>query len=427
MYSYKKYCVRRIILLRVDAAFVKIMEEVMEYIVVVGAKMSNTGSQSMVFQIVGEMHKRFPNKKVVALMNHKRALVENMNEIYNFEIISFCPADILYLYGGIQNVAGRMLGVSKKNINHIKAVLQNTCLAFDVSGYSLSSNWSGANSLKYLYQIAILKKYQIPIVIMPQSFGPFEYGVVFKQYINRLGKKLLPYPNIIFAREKYSYHIVRKQFGLNNVAISMDMVLLGKEVDQSILLKPTIKLREYSIQEGCIAVVPNNKLAEKFSLEAALEIYVSAINYLTECKKKVYIVQHSETDRNLCNKLAAKFHTNKDITLLQANLSCLEYDLLIRHFDFIIASRYHALVHAYKQKVPCIAIGWSEKYNNLLDILKQDRYMIDAKKFNKEELFKKIDIMLQNYDVEHMQIQRFFENMDEDLYQMIFRQIEIKE
>ena len=53
--------------------------------------------------------------------------------------------------------------------------------------------------------------------------------------------------------------------------------------------------------------------------------------------------------------------------------------------------------------------------------------MIDAKKFNKEELFKKIDIMLQNYDVEHMQIQRFFENMDEDLYQMIFRQIEIKE
>ena len=77
MYSYKKYCVRRIILLRVDAAFVKMMEEVMEYIVVVGAKMSNTGSQSMVFQIVGEMHKRFPNKKVVALMNHKRALVEN--------------------------------------------------------------------------------------------------------------------------------------------------------------------------------------------------------------------------------------------------------------------------------------------------------------------------------------------------------------
>ena len=112
---------------------------------------------------------------------------------------------------------------------------------------------------------------------------------------------------------------------------------------------------------------------------------------------------------------------------MQANLNCLEYDLLIRHFDFIIASRYHALVHAYKQKVPCIAIGWSEKYNNLLDILKQDRYMIDAKKFNKEELFKKIDIMLQNYDVEHMQIQRFFENMDEDLYQMIFRQIEIKE
>lgn len=34
----------------------------MEYIVVVGARMSNKGAQSMVFQIVNEMNKRYPSK-----------------------------------------------------------------------------------------------------------------------------------------------------------------------------------------------------------------------------------------------------------------------------------------------------------------------------------------------------------------------------
>ena len=405
----------------------EIMGEIMKYIVVIGAKMSNKGSQSMVFQVVNEMHKRFPDKKVVALMNHKTDLVKNMNEIYKFEIISFCPADILYLYGGIQYAAGKILGINKENINHIKTVLQNACLAFDVSGYSLSSNWSGANSLKYLYQIAILKKYQIPIVVMPQSFGPFEYGIIFNKYINILGRKLLSYPDIISAREKFSYDIIKAQFSLNNVLISKDMVLLGKEVDQAVILNSKVKLKEYSVQKGCIAIIPNNKLVEKFSLETALKIYVSAIQYLVECKKSVYIIQHSEADTNICNKIKEKVGNNNCVTFLQENLNCLEYDLLIRQFDFVVASRYHALVHAYKQTVPCIAIGWSEKYNNLMEVMKQDSYMINARRFDCNQIMSIINMMLENYNIERKQIQGFFEHMDEDIYSMIFKQIKIKE
>lgn len=399
----------------------------MDYIVVVGAKMSNKGAQSMVFQIVNEMSKRYPSKKVVALMNHKPELVQKMDGIYNFEIIPFQPADILYLYGGIQAAAAKLAGVSKDNITHLEDILKNTCIAFDVSGYSLSSNWSGANSLKYLYQLAILKKYKIPTVIMPQSFGPFDYKPLFKQYINTLGRKLLTYPVLVYAREKFSYNAVKKQFGLHDVRLSKDMVLLGKTIDPAAVLKPEIALKEYPIERACAAVIPNNKLVEKLSFDKALTIYTEAINSLLKYGRRVYILRHSDADADLCVKLKESYHDNSLVTLLQENLNCLEYDLLIKQFDYVIASRYHALVHAYKQNVPCVAVGWSEKYNSLLETMNQSQYIVDARAFHKEELLSKIDRMQENYDEERAKIRSFFKNSDEDIYDEIFDKIKIKE
>lgn len=399
----------------------------MEYVVVIGANMSNKGAQSMLFQIVNEISKRYPSKQVIALINSKKSLVEKMGRIYNFEIMPFQNTDILFLYGGIQAVAARLLGVSHQNTIHLKEILKKTCIAFDVSGYSLSSNWRGKNSVKYLYRIAILKKYQIPTVIMPQSFGPFDYKPLLKQYINILGKKLMSYPNLIFARESFSYNSVKNQFALNNVYLSKDMVLLGKEINPATVLKPVISFRKYQIKQACVAVIPNDKLAEKFSFEKALAIYRIAICRLLEYRRTIYIVQHSEADMNLCKEIKIIFQENDAVILFQENLNCLEYDALIKQFDYVIASRYHSLVHAYRQNVPCIAIGWSEKYNSLMEIMGQGQYMADARNFDKEALLSKIDAMQKHFWEERSMIARFFRNLNEDIYDIIFEKIKVED
>lgn len=113
----------------------------MEYIIVVGGGMSNKGAQSMVFQIVSEMKKRFPQKKTVALIDMKPDDAKSMNTIYNFEIVPFGIRHIFYLYGKAQTILAKVSGTSKNDIMRIKEILKNACLAFDVSGYSLSSNW----------------------------------------------------------------------------------------------------------------------------------------------------------------------------------------------------------------------------------------------------------------------------------------------
>ena len=74
---------------------------------------------------------------------------------------------------------------------------------------------------------------------------------------------------------------------------------------------------------------------------------------------------------------------------------------LIKQFDFIIASRYHSIVHAYKHGVPVIAIGWAVKYSDLLASFNQAQYCFDVtRSLNTDEIFNKLDNLLHDYQHE---------------------------
>ena len=79
-------------------------------------------------------------------------------------------------------------------------------------------------------------------------------------------------------------------------------------------------------------------------------------------------------DLPLCKKLKACFESDDRVILLEQDFNCLEFNELVKRFPFLIASRFHALVHAYKNAVPCIAIGWAVKYQNLLKTFEQERF-----------------------------------------------------
>ena len=54
-----------------------------------------------------------------------------------------------------------------------------------------------------------------------------------------------------------------------------------------------------------------------------------------------------------------------------------EYSLMVRQFDFIIASRFHSIVHAYKEGVPAIIFGWATKYQELAGHFDQSKFVFD--------------------------------------------------
>ena len=50
----------------------------------------------------------------------------------------------------------------------------------------------------------------------------------------------------------------------------------------------------------------------------------------------------------------------------------------LKQFQFIVASRFHAIVHAFKNGIPCIALGWATKYYDLMKQFGQEQYMLDG-------------------------------------------------
>ena len=71
---------------------------------------------------------------------------------------------------------------------------------------------------------------------------------------------------------------------------------------------------------------------------------------------------------------------------------------VIKQFDFVIASRYHSIVHAYKNGVPALVIGWATKYSELLGNFGQLDYFSDCRSnINIDEMGNKLEKMMQDY------------------------------
>ena len=116
-------------------------------------------------------------------------------------------------------------------------------------------------------------------------------------------------------------------------------------------------------------------------------------------------MSHSELDRKLCEKIKKLFIDSDNVHLLDQEFSCIEFDEIVKKFDFLIASRYHSIVHAYKNHIPCIVLGWAEKYQTLAANFQQEQYLFDVREnLDIQMILDKIECMQSNKTVESEKI-----------------------
>ena len=92
--------------------------------------------------------------------------------------------------------------------------------------------------------------------------------------------------------------------------------------------------------------------------------------------------------------------------MIGTELSCLEFDELVTKFDFIIASRFHAVVHAYRNGIPAVVPGWAVKYQELLDLFEQGEFMFDVRgQIQADKIVAAVHIMCEKHELFSRQIQ----------------------
>lgn len=372
----------------------------MRNIIITGGELFNKGAQAMIFIAVDQLKKRFPKHKIYVLseMDNRRSKEEK--EKYTFDIIGWHHIKFAQCQDNSILRAVCLLR-HRKELLEVEKIYKNTDFMIDVSGYVLGSNW-GNNHLKLFAEMLEYAKYfEIPVYLLPQSFGPFDFKGEFGSEFHAKMKELLPLVKKIYARENEGYQLMVDTYNLSNIVEAKDLVLCNKDLDVNNIFKAKPLFNIPEIKDNSVCLIPNAKNSEIGTEEEIFELYDNVIRILVDSGKNVYLISHSELDKKLCKKIKNLFPENEKLCLLEQEFNCLEFNEIVKRFDYVIASRYHSIVHAYKNQIPCIILGWAEKYSALAKCFHQERYLFDVRnKIDVQEMVDKIEYLQLNREQE---------------------------
>lgn len=375
----------------------------MRNIIIAGGGFVNKGAQAMTLICICELKLRFPDHRIVLLTWDASPKKKAKCAIYDLELLEI-PAP--KFAKAAKKPLLRMAFTMRYGESFFKsdAVYRNTDLFVDVSGYALSSSWGGHVCEDFLDAIEHAQAYDIPVYLLPQSFGPFDYADEAGSAIDARTRRLFPKIRKIFAREQEGYDALVSRYGLTNVTLTHDMVLASSIEDYSPALRKPLEIHLPEIPENSICLIPNVRTDDNGSGHS-IELYKNAIQEALSQGLHVYLTYHSSQDKALCADLKAAFADSDRVILLEHDHSCMEFNELVKKFRFVVASRFHAIVHALKNGIPCIAIGWAVKYIDLLNLFGQGAYMFDLRKtVEPEALCRAVATMNENYGEESCKI-----------------------
>ena len=394
----------------------------MKNIIITGGELFNKGAQAMTFIAVDEMKKRFPDHNIYVFSERDYKRPKEEQEQYAFYFTGWYPYKFAKAHN---NPLLRVVCLIKngKDFRKCEELYRNTDLMLDISGYALGSIWSDNCNQLYLDNLRFAKEFQIPIYLMPQSFGPFSFEKEGRYVLDLQLRELLPKCKVICAREKKGYDELTNKLGLKNVILKPDLVLNNQSVDYSNVYRTIPELNLPIITKRSVAIIPNAHNSSLKSSSVMIKIYKKVIQDLIDEKYEIYLIYHAVEDQKICKEIKECFRNDERIHLLNQEYSCREFSEMVKEFDFLIASRYHSIVHAYKKTVPCVVLGWATKYYELVSTFEQEQYFFDMREEIDENcLISSVRRLSEVHKKESLKIERILKDIQrENVFNIIRR------
>lgn len=224
---------------------------------------------------------------------------------------------------------------------------------FDASGFAYSDQWGPEKSEVLAGLAKRWKRKGKKIILLPQAFGPFETPRVKDAFL-----QVLDNVDLVFARDHISYkHLIDLGGGSSHIKTAPDFTNLVKG-----------RIPEYfenKLKQPCI--IPNYRMLDKTS-ESIRSNYIPflefCINHFIGIGLEPFILVHQTTDYELALQLQDKFGQSIKIIL---ESDPLYIKGILSSCYLVVGSRFHGLISALSQGVPCLATGWSHKYHMLME------------------------------------------------------------
>ncbi len=224
----------------------------------------------------------------------------------------------------------------------------------DAAGFAYGDQW-GLKPTQEAAKLTVEARHRgQPVVLLPQAFGPFSTPALASA-----ARKLVKTSSLVFARDDLSFQHVRELCGpCEHVRKAPDFTSIVKGE-----LPPDLEL-----PDRFVCIVPNIRMLDQGS-EEEQRAYVG---FLASCVREsrereldpLFLFHHETTDPQVADAVEHEL----GFTLPRIR-ECRPERLkgILGQATIVIGSRFHALVGALSQAVPCIVSGWSHKYEMLLN------------------------------------------------------------
>jgi colanic acid/amylovoran biosynthesis protein len=238
-------------------------------------------------------------------------------------------------------------------------------------------------------EILVAKSFRKPMILFPNSVGPF------RTIVGRsLGRFSLNRFDYLLIRDPISYEIAKKMKIRSPKTLTYDTALLfsaerrearGDFARPVIGISPGVYKSSISSKE-----LDNYIVAHSRALDRGIEQYGFSVVFLPH-----YISGFSLDDLEIC-KLIRKKMANQKMTRIVETESVDEFKNLLDQMDMVISSKMHPAVLAASGYVPIICIAYDHKQTSFFRRLHMEDCLVELRSLSYHTLYDRIEDVWRN-------------------------------
>ena len=313
-----------------------------------GVETNNKGAELMLYAILQEIERKYPDAEVFIPAANIRQGVDYVKTSLK---LSICQQRFVDRIIGKLHINGILRRLHLPQITPKLIIPEGIEYFIDGSGFTFSDQCKLPNwRVEYWRNLLVsISEQKCRVAFLPQAFGPAELPNT-----KTLFSILNDYASVIMPREKVSFDYIER-----SGVVDMKKVLMF--TDFTSLVEGTFPRGFETLKNG-ICVIPNMRMIDKgvITKEDYKKLLGSIIEHGKRTGHTVYLLNHEgKGDEDLA------FELKKDLAYeieVVTGLNALEIKGLISTAYIVISSRFHGVASALNSCVPCLATSWSHKY-----------------------------------------------------------------
>ena len=284
----------------------------------------------------------------------------------------------------------------KKILTGLLSDFKSCDIIFDISygdGFSDIYNPKGVFWNTLVKSIAIKSKR--PLVLLPQTYGPFERKFLEKQAAKAIKKSAL-----VYSRDNMSTEYIKHITGLSAITVT-DLAFTLPYEKASVAKSNKTKI---GINVSGLLWKGGFYNSNQFGLSVDYKTYIETIieSLSANSQNELYLIPHvieniqgsNDGDLYINDILSKKYSSLIGAPAFKDPVETKNY---IACMDVVIAARMHATVDAFSSGVPVIPFAYSRKFEGLYGSLGYN-YIIDGKTLSTEEAIRQTLSWIENKD-----------------------------